>query len=103
MTRPMPCAPLAGRLLRALLAAACLATSAVPAAAQASAQDSTVVDAREAARKRDRTRLAAARAAMEAGNHPLLPWVAYWDLNSRLGEATVDEVEAFIRRRREEQ
>ena len=98
MTRPMPCAPLAGRLLRALLAAACLATSAVPAAAQASAQDSTVVDAREAARKRDRTRLAAARAAMEAGNHPLLPWVAYWDLNSRLGEATVDEVEAFYAR-----
>ena len=98
MTRPMPCAPLVGRLLRALLAAACLATSAVPAAAQASAQDSTVVDAREAARKRDRTRLAAARAAMEAGNHPLLPWVAYWDLNSRLGEATVDEVEAFYAR-----
>ena len=94
----MPCAPFASRLLRALLAAACLATSAVPAAAQATAPDSTVIDAREAARKRDRTRLAAARAAMEAGNHPLLPWVAYWDLNSRLGEANVDEVEAFYAR-----
>lgn len=90
--------PSPGRLLLATLAAACLATAAVPAAAQASMPDSTVVDAREAARKRDRTRLAAARAAAEAGNHPLLPWVAYWDLFSRLGEATVDEVEGFYAR-----
>ena len=88
-------------LLAALVAALAtggLALSPRPAAAQASAPDSSVVDAREAARKRDRPRLAAARAAMEAGNHPLLPWVAYWDLGSRLGEATVDEVEAFYTR-----
>jgi soluble lytic murein transglycosylase len=98
MTHPMFRSPSPGRLLPALLAAACLATTPGPAAAQGNVQDSTVVDAREAARKRDRPRLAAARAALEAGNHPLLPWVAYWDITSRLGEATVDEVEAFYAR-----
>ncbi len=85
------------QLLLAFLTATCLATS-LPARAQGSAQDSTVLDAREAARKRDRSRLAAARAAMEAGNHPLLPWVAYWDLSNRLADATADEVEAFYTR-----
>jgi len=97
--------PRPGRLFLTCLAAAWLATAALPADAQAGSAgagsavaDSTVVDAREAARKRDRTRLAAARAAMEAGNHPLLPWAAYWDLASRLGEATVDDVEAFYTR-----
>jgi len=89
---------LCGPWLPALLAAACLASAAATVQAQAGALDSSVVDARDAARKRDRTRLAAARAAMEAGNHPLLPWVAYWDLSSRLTEATVDEVEAFYSR-----
>jgi soluble lytic murein transglycosylase len=85
-------------LLLAWLAGSCLATAAPPALAQSGSLDSTVLDAREAARKRDRNRLAGARAAMEAGNHPLLPWVAYWDLGSRLGEATPDEVEAFYSR-----
>ena len=102
MTRPMPRTLSPGRLLLATLATAWLAGATVPALAQAAApavaQDSTVVDAREAARKRDRPRLAAARAAMEAGNHPLLSWAAYWDLTSRLGEATVDEVETFYTR-----
>ena len=97
-----PARRLARHGLLALLAAACLATAVPTAAAQNSAQasplDSTVLDAREAARKRDRNRLAAARAAMEAGNHPLLPWVAYWDISSRLGDATVDEVEGFYSR-----
>jgi soluble lytic murein transglycosylase len=82
-------------LLPALLAAACLIT--VP-PARAQGADATVVDAREAARKRDRNRLAAARATLEAANHPLLSWVAYWDLAGRLPEATVDEVEAFYGR-----
>lgn len=89
-----------GHLLLACLATAWLAIAAAPAAAQvgSAALDNTVVGAQEAARKRDRTRLAAARAAMEAGNHPLLSWVAYWDLASRLGEATADEVEGFYTR-----
>ncbi|MBL8352404.1 MAG: transglycosylase SLT domain-containing protein [Burkholderiaceae bacterium] len=84
-------------LLAALVA---LAAAALPqrAAAQASPLDGMVVEAREAARKRDRAALAAARAAMQAGQHPLTPWVEYWDLSSRLGEAQVAEVEAFYER-----
>lgn len=103
MTGPTPRMHPAGRLLlAALLAASGLATTALtsaPARAQAAAAaDSSVVDARDAARRRDRSRLAAARAALEAAQHPLLPWVAYWDLAGRLPDATVDEVEAFYTR-----
>ena len=66
--------------------------------AQAMALDSTVLDARDAARRKDRSRLAAARAALQAGNHPLAGWVDYWDLSSRLKDAQPDEVEAFYAR-----
>ena len=70
-----------------------------PAQAQAvKSLDTTVVEAREAARRKDRPRLAAARAAMQAGAHPLTPWVEYWDLSSRLADAQVDEVDAFYTR-----
>jgi len=90
-------------LLRGALLAACLATLAGGAAAQAPAKpdsklDTTVVEAREAARKRDRNRLAAAKAAMQAGAHPLTPWVEYWDLTSRLPDVQVEDVEAFYTR-----
>ncbi len=89
--------PVSRRPVLALLAAVCL-TAAPTAHAQPASADATVVEAREAAQRRDRTRLAAARASLEAGNHPLLPWAAYWDLSSRLPEATVDEVEGFYGR-----
>ena len=69
-----------------------------PAVAQPSGLDTPVVEAREAARKRDRTRLAAARAALQAGGHPLTLWVEYWDLSVRLNEVQADEVEAFYAR-----
>ena len=84
-------------VMAALLAAI---TAVLPgmAAAQANPLDTTVVEAREAARKRDRNRLAAARAAMQAGAHPLTPWVDYWDLSSRLPELQVEDVEAFYTR-----
>ena len=97
--------PHAARTLRSALAAPLLALALLmggtrPLLAQpiSAAGDSTVVDAREAARKHDRSKLAAARAAMQAGNHPLLPWVEYWDLSSRLADASVAEVEAFYQR-----
>ncbi|MDT7837408.1 lytic transglycosylase domain-containing protein [Aquabacterium sp. OR-4] len=101
--RPRLRAPLALRraMLPALAAALALA---LPAAAQTTPDptDATVLEARDAARKgerkADRSRLAAARAVLSAANHPLLSWVEYWDLGSRLGEATVDEVEAFYAR-----
>jgi soluble lytic murein transglycosylase len=60
--------------------------------------DGPVLEARDAARKRDRSRLAAAKAAAQAVNSPLLPWVEYWDLSSRLADAQADEVEAFYAR-----
>ena len=69
-----------------------------PAWAQTATLDSTVLEAREAARKHDRNRLAAARAALQAGNHPLTPWVEYWDLSNRLAELQTTEVEAFYAR-----
>ena len=83
-----------------LIGAASLAALALPtpAVAQAVGLDNTVVEAREAARKRDRSRLAAARAALQAGGHPLTPWVEYWDLSARLNEVQADEVEAFYAR-----
>lgn len=81
----------------AMLGAA-LAWPASPVHAQANPLDTTVVDAREAARKRDRAGLAAARAALQAGRHPLTPWVEYWDLSNRLTEVQADEVEAFYSR-----
>ncbi len=70
----------------------------LPASAQAGHLDSTVVEARDAARKRDRSRLAAARAVLQAGAHPLTAWADYWDLSSRLADAQIDEVEAFYSR-----
>ncbi len=62
------------------------------------ADDGVVLDARDAARKHDRARLAAAKAVAEATNNPLLPWIDYWDLSSRLTSAQADEVEAFYAR-----
>ena len=66
--------------------------------AQARPLDNTLLEARDAARRKDRSRLAAARAAVQAGNHPLAGWVDYWDLSSRLKDAQADEVEAFYGR-----
>ena len=86
------------RGVTALLMGAALAWPVSPAHAQTNPLDTTVVDAREAARKRDRAGLAAARAALQAGQHPLTPWVEYWDLSNRLTEVQADDVEAFYGR-----
>ena len=86
------------RLARAL-AAVCLAGSLLSGPVPAFAfDDAQVLDARDAARRADRPRLAQLRQAAEAGNHPLAGWVAYWDLGSRLGEAQPAEVDAFLTR-----
>jgi hypothetical protein len=71
-----------------------------PAAAPAAGADpaATVLDAREALRKRDRNRLAALRAQALAEANPLALWVEYWELSNRLGEAQQPELTAFAER-----
>ena len=67
-------------------------TPAVPAA------DAPIVEAREALRKNDRTRLAALKASTTAAGHPLASWVDYWELSARLATASVADVDGFLSR-----
>ena len=69
-----------------------------PAFLVAQVKDEAIVDAREALRKKDRTKLAALRQAVVAANHPLAGWVDYWELGSRLNEAQQAELDAFYAR-----
>ena len=78
----------------AALALALLAGPPVIALAQSEHQ--VVLDAREAFRKKDKAQLVAATVA--ARQHPLAPWIEYWELTNRLGAAQVDEIEAFYAR-----
>jgi soluble lytic murein transglycosylase len=97
---PVPLLPRLCRHLGAYLAAAALTAPAVARAAPPTPTSAQFVaaEAREAARKRDRPRLAAMREAARATGHPLLPWVEYWDLGSRLADAKAEEVDAFFER-----
>lgn len=97
---PVPVLPLPWHHLGAFLAAAALAAPVVARAAPPAPTSGQFVaaEAREAARRRDRPRLAAMREAAQATGHPLLPWVEYWDLGSRLTEAKAEEVDAFFER-----
>ena len=67
-------------------------------AAQAQTGGDTIVDAREAFRKKDRNRLAAARAAALAAQHPLAMWTEYWDLTSHLTDLQQADLDAFYAR-----
>lgn len=89
ITRRAPLRPLAAAMLAFALA--------LP-AARAQTGDDLVLDARAAAQKGDRTKLAALRTAALFASHPLAPWVDYWELSGRLRDADVAEVEAFYRR-----
>ena len=68
------------------------------AARPAAAADETVLDAREAFRKRDRGRLAAYRAIAAAERHPLEAWIEYWEMSLRISELHPDEAAAFYAR-----
>jgi soluble lytic murein transglycosylase len=57
-----------------------------------------VLEARDALRRRDRNRLAAARAAAAAARSPLASWVDYWELGNRLGEASQADLNEFYSR-----
>jgi soluble lytic murein transglycosylase len=78
-----------------LIAGSC--ANATPAMAQ-SGNDATVLDARDALRKRDTGRLSQLRATAINAQHPLAMWVDYWDLTSRLNTVQAPEVEAFYAR-----
>lgn len=75
----------------------CSALWAAPAVPAEPGADS-VVDAREAFRKKDRNRLVTARSLAAAAQHPLAMWVDYWELSNRLGEASQAELDAFYAR-----
>lgn len=72
----------------------------VPAVAQPN-PDQTIVDAREALRKKDRLRLSTTRAVAMSTQHPLAMWVDYWELGNRLDEVAQPEVDAFYARWRD--
>jgi len=81
----------AGTLLIVAALAAALPARAAPG-------DSAIVEAREALRKKDRARLAAARAAAQAAQHPLAMWADYFELTNRLADAQQSELDAFYAR-----
>ena len=64
----------------------------------AQGDDSVIVDAREAFRKKDGKRLAVLRAVAINADHPLAMWVEYWELNARIGEVQQPEVDQFSAR-----
>src|SRR5438105_11626950 len=79
------------------MACVLLAPCPVP-VAQAQGGADPVVDAQEAFRKKDRNRLAAARVAAAAVQHPLAMWIEYWELSNRLPEASQAELDGFYQR-----
>ncbi len=72
-------------------------TPATTPAAAAPAQD-LAVQAREALRLKDKNKLAELRQAALAQNHPLAPWVDYFELNNRLETAQQAELDQFAER-----
>jgi soluble lytic murein transglycosylase len=67
-------------------------------AVHAQATDDTILDARDALGRKDAERLAADRALVLAGQHPLAMWVDYWELKNRLETAAQTDLDAFYAR-----
>jgi soluble lytic murein transglycosylase len=82
-------------LALALLPCGAFATPRVDSAPTAA---STLLDARDALRRKDRGRLAALRAQAAAERNPLAMWVDYWELTNRIGDAQQAELNAFAER-----
>jgi soluble lytic murein transglycosylase len=87
---------IASSLLAAVVVA--VAATALPARVEAQSFDRTVLDAREALRKRDRVRLAQLRSQAAAEKNPLALWVDYWELTNRINEVQQAEFAAFAER-----
>ncbi len=91
--------PEVARAWAALGMTAALLAGTVPALAQPVAAGADILlQAREAFRKQDSARLGALRDTAINAQQPLAMWVHYWDLNTRLGTAQADEVDAFYKR-----
>jgi soluble lytic murein transglycosylase len=71
---------------------------ALPRAAVAQSFETTVIDARDAFRKRDRNRLGVLRAQAAAEKNPFAMWVDYWELANRIGEIQAADFDAFAQR-----
>ena len=81
--------------LCALLSGALALACALPVAAQGKGDD-VLLDMQQAFKKGDRKRLAVLLP--QARGHVLEPWAAYWELRSRLPEASTQEVQDFLTR-----
>ena len=87
-----------------ILALATLSTSlmlphpglAAPKAGGLTPGDEALVEMGQAFRKADRKRLSALLPQVQG--HPLAPWAAYWELSTRLEDATKQEVQTFLSR-----
>jgi len=67
--------------------------------AQSSAQsNSSILEARDALRRKDRSALVIARASALASQHPLAQWADYFELSNRLSEAQQSELDVFYAR-----
>jgi soluble lytic murein transglycosylase len=86
----------------AVLTAVTSSFFAVPAAAQTplaaafTRADDTILEMAQAFRRGDKARLTALLP--QVRGHALEPWAAYWDLNSRLKDASPQEIQAFLTR-----
>ncbi len=99
MLKPLLQSPLPAPFIApfiALFIALLLALGASPVAAQS--LDDTVLQAREALRKKDSAALASAARTLQIGGHPLTQWVEYWQIGNRLVEARQADLNDFYAR-----
>ncbi|QIL70266.1 lytic transglycosylase domain-containing protein [Diaphorobacter sp. HDW4B] len=83
------------KILTPLLLGASLASTVAPVSAQTRGDD-VLLEMQKAFRQKDKQKLTALLPG--ARGHVLEPWAAYWELKTRLEEATQDEVDAFLQR-----
>jgi soluble lytic murein transglycosylase len=95
---PTSCTPTFRRLALLFSLGLLLLARAGTAAAQTSAMEDTVLQAREALRNNNKPQLAAAARTLAAAGHPLAQWAEYWDLSSRLAQAQHADLDAFYAR-----
>jgi soluble lytic murein transglycosylase len=94
--------PVHAAALPAIFSAVACLTLLAPAGAQttipasASAADNVIVEMNKAFKRGDKGRLA--QLLPQARGHALEPWAAYWELKTRLGEASAQEVQDFFGR-----